>query len=66
MSKRVRLVLLIVFETVLVGVVVVTGRFWAGESWSQIIATCVFFLLMLIGFEASRRRRERRASAPPR
>jgi hypothetical protein len=66
MSRRRRLLLLIVFEAVLLGLTVVTGRLWVGESWRQVIEMCVFFLLTLIGCEAARRRRERRASAPPR
>ena len=66
MSQRRRLLLLIVFETVLLGLSVVTARLWVGDSWRQVIEMCVFFLLMLVGCEAARRRRKRKASAPPR
>lgn len=63
MSERRRLLLLIVFEIGLQGLNVVVGRTWLDESWRGVAESGVFFLVMLIVFEAARRRRERRASA---
>jgi len=65
MSQRRRLLLLVVFEVVLMGLTLSVGRWWVGGSWRWAVESCLFFLVMLIVFEAARRRRERRAATPP-